>query len=374
MKIAPFKLERFFAKYEFKAPYLLSSSDCESLTVDDLLAYEPAARDRLNALWLGYTESEGRPELRSAITQLYEKITADQVLVCAGAEEAIFLFMNATLNNSDHVIVHTPCYQSLTEIATSIGCEITAWQTNGANNWELDTDQLSKLIRPNTRAVIVNSPHNPTGYLMSHETQQHIIEIARQHGIVIFSDEVYRYLEHDATDTLPAMCDLYENAVSLGVMSKTYGLAGLRIGWIATQNSAIRAAIASYKDYTSICNSAPSELLAIVALNHRDEIAARNLNIIRQNLSLLDLFFSRYEDLFQWWHPKAGSIAYPHLKLAQDVESFCIDVVEKSGVLLLPGTCYEVQSRHFRIGFGRMNMSQALEQFEQYLGKYGWTK
>src|SRR5258708_14898102 len=149
-------------------------------------------------------------------------------------------------------------------------------------------------------------------------------------------------------DTLPAACDLYENALSLGVMSKTYGLAGLRIGWIATRSPEIRAKMATLKDYTSICNSAPSEFLSSVALLHRDQLAARNLEIIRSNLDILDVFFARHADLFEWQRPNAGSIAFPRLKIERPVDDFCIDVVESKGVMIFPGTCFEPGSRHFR--------------------------
>jgi aspartate/methionine/tyrosine aminotransferase len=367
MNITPFGLERYFAKYEFKARYLLSSSDCESMPVGDLLDFEPGAREQFERCWLGYTESQGSPELRREIATLYTSIAPEQLLVHAGAEEAIYAFMMSTLNPGDHVVVHAPCYQSLSEIARSVGCEVTPWLTYAANGWELDVAFLRNNIRPNTRLIVVNSPHNPTGYHMTAETQRQIINIARERNITLFSDEVYRHLEHDPRDTLPAVCDLYENAVSLGVLSKTYGLPGLRIGWIATRNHDIYQKIAELKDYLSICNSAPSEFLGTLALRHREALARRSRDIIRTNLDVLDGFFGRYADVFAWWRPKASSTAFPALRLDIAVEAFCADVVERMGVLLLPGTCYGYGDKHFRIGFGRRNMLEALVQFEEYV-------
>jgi aspartate/methionine/tyrosine aminotransferase len=368
MKIPPFRLERFFARYELKAPYLLSSSDCESLSIQELLDLEPGSAERFRGHWLGYTESQGSPELRRQITCLYDQIAPDDVLVHAGAEEAIFVFANATLEPGDHVIVHTPCYQSLAEIARSIGCDVTAWQTRPQDGWELDTDFLKQAVRPGTRAIVVNCPHNPTGYLMNHTKLSQILDIAREHGILVFSDEVYRGLEHDPAERLPATCDLYENAVSLGVMSKTYGLAGLRIGWIATRNREVYAKMAGFKDYTSICNSAPGEFLAAVALRHRDRIVRRNLDIIRRNLDVLDGFFARHRGLFDWQRPRAGSVAFPGIATA--AEAFCIDLVERQGVLLLPSTCFDAGNRHFRIGFGRKNLPDAVEKLHEYIQQY----
>ncbi len=370
MRIPPFKLERFFATYEFAAPYLLSSSDCESLSVQELLALEPGSPERFQQHWLGYTESQGSPELRQEIARLYTHITPDDVLVHAGAEEAIFVFMNAMLEPGDHVIVHSPCYQSLAEIARSIGCDVTPWPTDERDGWELDVAFLAQNIRPRTRAIVVNCPHNPTGYLMDRQKQQQILDIAAANDILVFSDEVYRFLEHRPGDTLPAACDLYENAVSLGVMSKTFGLAGLRIGWIATRSREVYRRMAAIKDYTSICSSAPSEFLAAVALRHRDRITQRNLDIIRRNLDILDAFFARRQAVFNWSRPKAGSTAFPGLKIEQDVEAFCIALVQAKGVLLLPGTCFDAGSRHFRIGFGRKNLPECIEKFDEFIDEH----
>lgn len=367
MKIAPFKLERYFAQYEFKAPYLLSSSDCESLSIAELLAYEPGAAERFQQHWLGYTETQGSPELRREISGLYEHISDEQVLVVNSAEEAIFLFMNAALEAGDHIIVHAPGYQSHYEIARSLGAEVTLWTTEDSDGWELDLEALQEAIRPNTRAILVNCPHNPTGYLMSAEKLHQIIEIAQNHNLIVFSDEVYRCLEHEAGTTLPAACDLDERAVSVGALSKTYGMAGLRIGWIATRNRAVYQQMLVLKDYTTICNSAPSEFLSCVALRNRVAIAQRNLTIIRANLDLLDEFFARHADTFDWRRPKAGSTAFPRLKNGLSSAAFCHAVVEAQGVMLLPSTCFDYGDAHFRIGYGRRNMPDALHQLENGL-------
>lgn len=366
MKISPFKLERFFARYEFSARYLLCSSDCESLSVGDLLALEPGAEESLHRHWLGYTESLGSPSLRREIARVYSSITPDEVLVFSGAQEAIFLFMQAALNPGDHLVVHWPCYQSLFEVAKSIGAEVSFWEARAERNWVLDLDELKDLVKPHTRAIIVNTPHNPTGYLMSRSDFEGLNRYTQERGLLLFCDEVYRELEYDPSDRLPAGCDENPNAISLGVMSKTYGLAGLRIGWLATHQTGLFQRIAALKDYTTICNSAPSELLSEIALRHREQLAARNLQIIKDNLPLLDSFFGRHANRFQWIRPKAGPIAFPRL-IKGDIETFCDELVHESGVLLLPGTMYDHPGSHFRIGFARRNMPEALEQLEKFL-------
>ena len=369
MKLPQFELERFFAKYEFNAKYLLCSSDLEAMSVAELLALDPNAQEKFGQLWLGYTESTGSPELRAEIAQLYTNIQPDQVLVHTGAQEAIFNFMTALLTPDDHAIVHFPGYQSLFSVAEGAGCEVSRWETFEEEGWELDLDRLEKLIRPNTKLIVVNCPHNPTGYLMNHETQNRLIEIARAHSIILFSDEVYRLLEQDPADTLPMACDLYENAVSLGVMSKTFGLAGLRIGWIATRNPQILKAMATFKDYLTICNSAPSEFLATLALQHKEQIVERNLAIIRHNLALLDQFFEKYSEVFAWQKPKSGSTAFPSLKTGQPIENFCIELVEQQGVLLLPSNYFDYGTKNFRLGFGRKNLPLALAELENFLDR-----
>lgn len=366
MSLNPFKLERYFARYEFNTQYLLCSSDCESLTIGYLLAMEAGAEEALHRHWLGYTESSGSPTLRQEITRIYTSLQAHQVLVHSGAQEAILLFMQAALQPGDHVVVHWPCYQSLFEIARSLGCEITFWETRPENHWALDLDELKKSLRYNTRLIILNTPHNPTGSLMPLDDFLSLNALAQEHGIRVFSDEVYREMEYQATLRLPAACDINPQAVSLGVMSKTYGLAGLRIGWVATHDEPLLERMAALKDYTTICSSAPSEFLAELALRHREQISARNLQIILSNLSLLEKFFAAHADRFEWSPPQAGPIAFPRL-VGEDVERFCHRLVTREGVLLLPGSVYDHPGNHFRLGFARKNMPAALERLEHFI-------
>src|SRR5215211_1361223 len=249
MNLPPFKLERFFAKYEFNTEYLLCSSDCESMSTAELLSYEEGAMEKFHQVWLGYTESQGSPALRAEICKLYETIQPENILVHTGAQEAIFLFMFAAFKEYDHVIVHSPAYQSLAEVARAAGCDVSPWRAREENGWSLDLNELRHLMRTNTRAIVINTPHNPTGYLMSRADYEALHKFAEANQLLLFSDEVYRESESDPASRLPAACDLGEHAISLGVTSKTYGLAGLRIGWIATQNKKIYEKMASLKDY-----------------------------------------------------------------------------------------------------------------------------
>jgi aspartate/methionine/tyrosine aminotransferase len=368
MKIKPFALERYFAEYEFSAPYLLCCSDCESFSLRELLELEPDAQTQFQGLRLGYTPSLGTTALRKEIANLYRSIREEHVLVHSGAEEAIFSFMNVVLDPGDHIIVHYPVYQSLFQIAESIGCDVTRWMTREEEGWELDLDFLSRSLKENTKAVVINCPHNPTGYVMSPEDYRSLVDLSHEHGFIIFSDEVYRFLEYETGAQLPALCDIDERGVSLGVMSKSFGLAGLRIGWIATRNRQLFEELAAFKDYTTICNSAPSEFLAEIALKHRDTILQRNLDLIRNNLGVLQAFFALYEHVFHWAPPKAGPIAFPSLVGNVDSQRFCHDLVTQTGVLLLPGILYGPEYvSNFRIGYGRVNLAQCIEKLREYL-------
>jgi aspartate/methionine/tyrosine aminotransferase len=368
MKLPPFTLERFFARHEFEARHLLCASDCESMTIRELLAMEEGAADAFGSLRLGYTESPGSPTLRAAIARLYESAGPRDILVTSGAEEAIFLFMHAALAPGDHIVVHQPCYQSLADVARAAGCAVTAWQARYESGWELDPEELASLVRPETKAIVLNVPHNPTGFLMGRQAYLRTLDFAEERGILVFSDEVYRGLERSPGDRLPSACDVSRSAVSLGVMSKTYGLPGLRIGWAATHNEKLSARMAELKDYTTICSSAPSEFLAEAALRHAAVLAERSRAIIEGNLVLLDAFFERRSALFSWRKPKAGPVAFPRF-LPGDAEGFCRDLVEARGVLLAPGGHFGGPRDHFRIGFGRRNMPEALAELDAFAGQ-----
>jgi aspartate/methionine/tyrosine aminotransferase len=356
MKITNFKLERYFAKYEFQAPYILCASDCESFTVNELLQLEDDAIEKLNDLKLGYTESLGNVDLRNEVSKLYKSAEIDNIIIFSGAEEGIFIFMNSILTKDDHIIVQYPAYQSLYEVSNSIVCEITKWIMDPNNNWKLDLDFLEENIKKNTKAIVINFPHNPTGALISKTEYLSIIEFARDNNLYLFSDEVYRFLEYDQSKRLPSAIDIYDKAISLGVMSKSFGLAGLRINRIA-----------SFKDYTTICNSALSEFFAILALKHKDYIVQRNINIILSNLKILNAFFKKNINIINWIPPKAGSIAFPKLNNEISAQNFCRDLLKEQGVLLLPSNKFDYGDNHFRIGFGRKNILNALNRVERFI-------
>ncbi|SPB13286.1 aminotransferase [Caballeronia novacaledonica] len=366
MKPNPFKLERYFARHEFTARHLLCSSDPESMSIGELLTYEPDAIDGLRDTWLGYTEYPGAPALRREIATLYEHIDEDEIIVHTGAQEAIYSFMHTMLAPGDHAIVHMPGYQSHYSVAEAMGVSVSPWKAREEAGWALDPDQLDTLVTPATRALVICAPHNPTGYLPSRDVFDAIVAFARKHGLWLFSDEVYRGLEHDPADRLPAACDVYERAVSLGALSKTHGLAGLRLGWIATKSAQVLERMSAFKDYLTISNSAPSEYLSTIAVRHTDALIERNVSIVRANLRVLDDFFACHADRFAWHRPRAGTIGFVRLERGH-AGQFCAELLERTGVLLLPSTLIDHGDGHVRLGFGRRNMPEVLGMLDAYL-------
>lgn len=369
MHIKPFRIEQYFGKYEFTAKYLLSSSDAESRTIQELLDLEPGAHEGFLKHRCGYTESPGAPALREVISGMYRGIEPEDVLVLAATEEGIFVLYHALLSPGDHVIVETPCYESALEVARSTGARVSEWRRSPENGWAHDLAALEKLIEPSTKIIYINTPHNPTGLLMPASVFEQVRKLAASRGIIFFCDEVYRELEHDAVNRLPAACEVYERAVSLGSMSKTYGLPGLRLGWLASKDAEILRRCLEFKYYTTICGSAPSEFLSALALRHRQVLVERNREIVLRNLPVLDSFFRERSDLFAWVKPNSSPIGFVRYKPQRDVLSFCEEMVTNAGVLLLPGTVYD-QPQHIRFGYGRKNMPEALAHFSAYLAAH----
>jgi aspartate/methionine/tyrosine aminotransferase len=289
------------------------------------------------------------------------------VLTLAAAEEGIFITYHALLGSGDHVVVEAPCYGSALALASSTGASVSVWQRRHEDRWAYDLEGLERLLRGDTKLIYINSPHNPTGTQMSRATFQRVVELARERGIILFSDEVYQGLEHDPGDRLPAATDVYARAISLNTVSKAYGLPGLRTGWLSIREPELFARIKDMKLYTTICSSAPSELLAALALRHGDRLLQESRQLLLANLPLLDEFLQRRRELFEWVRPSAGPIGFPRVAGDFDVQRWCERTADEADVLLLPGSVYE-QPRHVRVGFGRANMPQAVRALDEYLG------
>lgn len=367
MQIPPFELERYFARHEFSARHLLSSSDCEALSLRDLLAMADADSRRLwDTLRLGYTESAGHPRLRAAIAEAYDGLDPDDILLAA-PEEAIFIGLQVLLKPGDHVVCTFPGYQSLYAVPRAMGCRVDFWEPIPGEEWRFDLDRLAGLLQPATRLVVVNFPHNPTGALLTPDQFVDLVDLLRARGIALFCDEMYRRLERDPDATLPPAASVYERGVSLAGLSKAYGLPGLRIGWLAARDGDFLNRAAALKDYTTICASAPSEILALMALGRREAIIERQRERLRVNFAVLEAFMATHGDTFRWHPPAAGSVCFPSFLRPEGASTFCRRLVREAGIMLLPAAPFAYGEAHVRIGFGRDSLPGVLERLAKYL-------
>jgi len=347
MPFDPFKLEHFFARWEFVAPHVLCASDAEGVPLRELLALADEETARLWAdLKLGYTETLGHPLLRAEIARLYDGVAADDVVVFSGAQEPIFIAMSVLEGN---------------------GVEVTRIPLDHGQEWRLDPGRIAAAITSRTRLIVLSVPNSPTGALPDRAAFAAVAELAGREGTILFCDEVYRWLEYHPADRLPAGVETSDRSISLGVMSKAFGLAGLRIGWIACRDAAVRERVAALKHYTTICSSAPSEILALVALRARERLLARTRGIVSENLAHLDRFFRDWAGVVEWVRPRAGTVGFPRFLGDASVDEIARELVETRGVLILPGSIFDWPGNHFRIGFGRSDMPQSLARFEDYL-------
>jgi aspartate/methionine/tyrosine aminotransferase len=370
MDIPPFGTEQFFARYEFTTPYLLCASDCNSLTVGELLALSGTSDASLGDVWLGYTESQGSEPYRQAIADRYETVTADEIVALGAPEEGIYTALRALLAPGDEVIVLTPAYDSLRHLVAHIAGSIRDWPIRAtAAGWQLDLATLEQLITPRTRLVVVNFPHNPTGLLPARAEFDELIALVRRHGAWLFCDEMYRGLEFGQAPRMPSAVDLYERAIVLSGLSKTYGLPGLRAGWLALHDAPLRDAIVNWKHYTTICAPAPVEFLAQAALRVAGQLAARNRGLVAKNVTLADKFFARHPETFVWRQPQAGSVALVEMAVPSTT-AYCETLAATAGILLLPGPYLGADDRYVRLGLGRRDFAANLDRYEAHLAQY----
>ncbi len=367
-----FRLETHFSKWEFKARHHMTASDAESMSLPDLLALaSPEDRAGFEQMWLGYTETWGAPDVREAVAGTYASQSIENVLCFAGASEGIFAVNTILLDKDSHAIVVTPNYQSHETLPNAI-CEATGIPLDPDDGWSLDIDRVEAAIQPNTKLITINFPHNPTGAILPRDRYEALIALCRKHGIWILHDEIFNGLGPTGAEHLPYIADVYERGLSLGVTSKSYGLPGLRIGWIACQDKDMLSRMERLKHYLSICNSGPGERLALIAIKNRDALLARNCAIVDENLPKWDAFFARFPDLFEWQRPDGSCMGFPRYKGEDGVENFCRELVEESGVLFLPSTIYSSElgptpTDRFRLGYGRKGLDEGLAALEAHL-------
>ena len=367
------ELSTLMASLHGRTTHHLSASECETMAVADLLRMADAEdAARWDGLRLSYTDPLGAPWLRETIAGRYAGIgTAD--LVCfAGAQEGLYAVLHALLPPGSHAIVVVPGYQSVETLALGLA-DVTGVALDAADGWSLDLDQVAAAVRPNTRVVCISFPNNPTGKLLEAGRYHALAALCRRHGIWLVSDEVYRLTERDPARRLPPAAEAYERGVSIGVLSKAYGLPGLRIGWVACRDAGLTGRLAAFRQYLSVCSAGPSEVLANIALKATEAVTGRNRALAGANLVLVQAMLARRPALFDWTVPEGGVVGYVRYGGAEGVERFVLRMAEEAGVLLLPAGVFRsdlvpLPADRFRIGFGHAAVPAGLAAMEAALG------
>ena len=378
-------------KYEVTPGVLNIAETCAaSVSIDDLVALSedktiPNPLTSITSRKLTYGPIRGSPALRERLASLYSArvatpLSPENVLITNGAIAANFLTLYALVGPGDHVVCVHPTYQQLYDVPVTLGVEVSLWKLRRNKKYIPSLEDLKGLIKENTKMIIINNPNNPTGATMPKSLLQSIIEIAEEKGIIILSDEVYRPLFHGISpgsdEFPPSIISMgYKKTIVTGSMSKAYALAGIRLGWVASRDSEIIEAIASARDYTTISVSQIDDAVATYALgpNVLHSLLKRNIELAKTNIAILEDFVAENEDICSWVKPTGGTIALVKFEKdgspVNDVQ-FCIDVIEKTKVMFLPGSkCFGKEFKgQVRIGF--VCETEVLKEALKVLGPY----
>jgi len=373
MKIKDFQVERWLDTYETRAQYELAETDAKPFTIEELNQLNPQENllQKLSKMKIGYNPTTGSDTLRNKIANLYGSgTTSKNILVTTGAIEADFLLSNVLLEKDDKVIALWPAYQALYSTAEACGAQLEFWKLSDEENFQPDLETLSKIIDNKTRLIVLNIPNNPTGAVINEQQLKTILQWAEKYNFYVLCDEVYHELIFQPGIVPPYARSLSKRAISVGSMSKAYGLSGVRLGWIAGPESIIEQCW-SYKDYTSISNSPISDYLAQFALANFKRISERNHNIIVKNRETLKQWFEEHKKYFHYYLPEAGVLCFPKLRnIPISSKQLALDLFNQKSLLVVPGECFDMPN-HLRIGFGgdTHKLEKSLSIFSAYLKK-----
>ena len=371
MKIQDFQVERWLDTYETRAQYELAETDAKPFTLEELNQLNPGEDllQKLLKMKIGYNPTMGSDSLRNKIANLYgADTTSKNILVTTGAIEADFLLSTVLVNRGDKVIALWPAYQALYSTAEACGAQLEFWKLSAENYFQPDLETLSSMIDHQTKLLVLNIPNNPTGAVINEQQLRTILQWAEEYDFYVLCDEVYHELIYQFGIVPPYARSLSKRAISVGSMSKAYGLSGLRLGWIAGPESIIQQCW-SYKDYTSISNSPISDYLAQFSLDNFNQISKRNHSIIIRNRETLKKWFEEHGNYFNYYLPEAGVLCFPGLKnIPISSKELALELFNKKSLLVVPGECFSIPN-HLRIGFGgdTNKLQKSLSIFSAYL-------
>lgn len=369
MKIKDFLVEQWMNAYEDGAKYNIAETCVDSLSLNQLFELlgngEEVLDDIINTR-LTYGHIFGSPELKQYIGDMYGGISEKNIITTNGAIGANFLSMYSLIEPGDEVVSVLPTYQQMYSIPESLGANVKILQLKPENNFLPDVDELKVLVSKNTKMICINNPNNPAGSLISEDMLLKIVEIAKEVDAYVHSDEVYRGLYQEEDVDIPSIINLYDKGISTGSMSKVFSLAGLRLGWIVTNEEIINK-VAKRRDYNTISCGVIDEKIATYVLKNRDKLLKRNHQIIRENLKILDQWVNK-EKRVSYIKPKAGTTAFIKYHLEIPSVDFCKGLIEEMGVLVVPGKCFDMEG-YFRIGyaFNKNHLETGLKKISDYM-------
>lgn len=357
MAYETFELERWMTTWELDVDCDIAESGILPLSMADVMELiSPEAREALQRdlmeLPLSYSEARGTKALREILASTYARASADDVLVTTGAIEANFLLFNALLERSDHVVAVSPAYQQLHSVPRALGAKVDLWSAVNEDGFAYDLDVLESLVRDDTKLIVINTPHNPTGAMLDHAQLDRVVEIADRVGAWVLSDEAYRWLEIPGGESLPApLHDRFERAISVGTVSKPFGVPGLRIGWFVA-NEEIAQKAWGIRDYVSLSPAKLSDRVTQTIITERSAIFERNTKIIAENMATAIDWFAENQDLVSWTPPRGGLLAMLRYNLDIPSKELADRLAGEKGVMLAPGSAFGIE-HHLRIGIGQ---------------------
>jgi len=375
MKIREFSVERWMDRYETTCRYNLAETCVESLTVAELLRLagrNGGLQDELGPLKLTYGSIPGSDRLRAQIASLYARQTPANVLVTHGAIGANSLVYQALVEPGDRVISVLPTYQQHHSIPESLQAEVRTLRLREENGFLPDLDELRRLVHGRARLIAFSNPNNPTGSLMDRTMLEGIVRIASEAGAWILSDEVYRGIDQEGEGFTASVADLYDRGISTGSMSKVWSLAGLRLGWMVAPAELLHSAT-THRDYNTISVGMLDDWFAAMALEARAAILARSRSIVRDNLAVLDRWVAA-EPSISYVRPRGGTTAMLKYAGTEASESFCVRLVETTGVMFTPGSAMDMEG-YVRIGYAnnRAVLQEGLAQVTKFLARVAVT-
>ena len=370
MKIKTFKVERWMNEYEESCTYNLAETCVDSLTIREVLELSGENVEKymldLADLRLTYGHIFGSPELLDGIASLYEDVRREDIIPMHGAIGANYQVINTLIEPSDNMVSVMPTYQQHYSIPESIGAEVRIVELNLDNHFLPDLEKMRELVDENTKMITINSPNNPSGSLIPLEEMKKIVEIAKSVGAYVLCDEVYRGISEDGS-YMPSIVDIYDKGISVGSMSKTFSMAGVRLGWIVSKDAELIHLCHERRDYDTISCGAIDDKLSALALKNKDAILRRNRKIVLDNRKILDDWVNSTPEVY-YQRPVAGTTALVYYKKDIPSTELCVRLLEEKGVLFTPGECFEMEGA-VRIGyaFDSKLLKKGLDLFTEFL-------